>query len=54
MRQGEPYLKHGFPRAQATLNILESVLNVVYLLMARRRDPVAVLVGFTAVVRPTR
>ena len=51
LRYGEPYLKHGFPRAQATLNILETVLNFLYLALAYRRDPVAVLIGFTAVVR---
>lgn len=43
-------LRRGFTSAQAMMNIAESVLNVLYLWLAGRESPVAVLVGFTAVV----
>ncbi|GAA5936839.1 hypothetical protein JCM3775_002722 [Rhodotorula graminis] len=39
--------RDGFTSAQAIMNIVESVLNIVYLWLARRESPEAVLVGFT-------
>ncbi|BGP45322.1 hypothetical protein JCM10450v2_001140 [Rhodotorula kratochvilovae] len=43
-------LRRGFTSAQALMNIVESALNVLYLFLAGRGSPVAVLVGFTATV----
>ncbi|CEQ39199.1 SPOSA6832_00690 [Sporobolomyces salmonicolor] len=42
--------KEGFTSAQAIMNIVESILNLAYLALAGQKSPVAVLVGFTAVV----
>jgi len=48
---GWPYYnaRSGFPLAQATLNVFESILNIGYLVGAFRKDPAAVLIGFAAV-----
>ena len=43
-------MQSGFPRAQSANNVLESALNIAYLALARRQDPMAVLVGFAALV----
>jgi len=43
------YAKSGFPLAQATLNVFESILNVSYLIGTARKDPAAILIGFAAV-----
>jgi len=40
---------NGFTQAQASLNIFETSLNILYLYLATKKSPVAVLVGFAAV-----
>lgn len=40
----------GFTAAQALLNLVENSMNMTYLVMARQKNPTAVLVGFTAVL----
>lgn len=34
----------------AILNLFENALNITYLVLARQHSPVAVLIGFTAVL----
>ncbi|KAG0664386.1 hypothetical protein C6P46_001431 [Rhodotorula mucilaginosa] len=40
--------KDGFAAAQSVMNVVESVLNVVFLVLAARHSPVAVLIGAIA------
>lgn len=40
----------GFTAAQAILNLVENATNITYLILARRNSPIAVVVGFTAVL----
>ena len=40
----------GFTSAQAMLNLAENALNITYLVLARRKNPVAILYGFTGVL----
>ncbi|GAA97170.1 uncharacterized protein L969DRAFT_57196 [Mixia osmundae IAM 14324] len=40
----------GFPLAQASLNIVETILNFGYLGLAIEKSPLAVMIGFTSVV----
>ncbi|BGP00858.1 protein of Emopamil-binding family [Rhodotorula toruloides] len=42
--------REGFTSAQSIMNIAESALNILYLLLSAQESPVAVLVGFTATV----
>ncbi|GAA5996942.1 uncharacterized protein JCM10292_006100 [Rhodotorula paludigena] len=41
---------YGFTSAQALMNIPESILNILFLVLSARESPVAILVGFLAVV----
>lgn len=34
----------------AILNLVENSLNILYLILARQKSPVAILIGFTAVL----
>ncbi|GAA5979215.1 hypothetical protein JCM10908_002840 [Rhodotorula pacifica] len=40
--------KDGFAAAQSIMNVVESILNVIFLVLAARHSPVAVLVGAIA------
>ncbi|GAA5943252.1 uncharacterized protein JCM15063_005307 [Sporobolomyces koalae] len=42
--------KEGFTAAQTYMNVVESFLNFTFLVMSGRQSPVAILVGFSAVV----
>ncbi|GAA5850720.1 hypothetical protein JCM8547_009068 [Rhodosporidiobolus lusitaniae] len=44
---------NGFTSAQALMNIVESILNLVTLALFAQKSPVAVLAGFTATVMTT-
>jgi len=46
--------KDGFPLAQGSLNVIENILNMVYLYLATvKNDPAAVVFGFMTVVITT-
>jgi hypothetical protein len=40
----------GFTAAQALLNLVENALNITYLFLWRQKNPVAILVGYSAVL----
>lgn len=40
----------GWPRAQSFNNVIECALNIAYLTLAYRKDPLAVLIGFASLV----
>ncbi|GAA5887168.1 hypothetical protein JCM16303_002212 [Sporobolomyces ruberrimus] len=42
--------KEGFTSAQTYMNIIESILNLMFLVLSGQKSPVAILVGFSAVL----
>ncbi|GAA5822991.1 hypothetical protein JCM5353_007845 [Sporobolomyces roseus] len=42
--------KEGFTSAQTYMNVIESILNVGFLVASSQKSPVAILIGFSAVV----